>query len=73
MASEEAVLRRSVKGLSETEFRERLGTEEACRAALFEMRWRDWLTCPACGHRGFSAGSGPASCSSATGARSSFD
>ena len=55
MASEEAVLvlRRSVKGLSETEFRERLGTEEACRAALFEMRWRDGLTCPACGHRGF--------------------
>jgi transposase-like protein len=53
MASEAAVLRRSVKGLSETEFRERLGTEEACRAALFEMRWRDGLTCPACGHRGF--------------------
>jgi transposase-like protein len=53
MASAEAVLRRSVKGLSETEFRERLGTEEACREALFGMRWRDGLTCPACGHRGF--------------------
>src|SRR3954454_19620779 len=46
-------LRRSVKGLSEVEFRERLGTEEACRKALFEMRWREGLTCPACGHRGF--------------------
>src|SRR5829696_649688 len=31
-------LRRSVKGLSEAEFRERFGTEEACREALFEMR-----------------------------------
>src|SRR5215213_8384247 len=46
-------LRRSVKGLSEAEFRERFGTEEACRKALFEMRWREGLTCPACGHRGF--------------------
>src|SRR3954454_19675364 len=46
-------LRRSVKGLSEVEFRERLGTEEACRQTLFEMRWREGLTCPACGHRGF--------------------
>src|SRR5215208_6461448 len=41
-------LRRSVKGLSEAEFRERFGTEEACRQALFEMRWREGLTCPAC-------------------------
>src|SRR5918911_811178 len=46
-------LRRSVKGLSEVEFRERFGREEARREALFEMRWRDGLTCPACGHRGF--------------------
>jgi transposase-like protein len=46
-------LRRSVRGLSEAEFRERFGTEEACRRALFEMRWREGLTCPACGHRGF--------------------
>src|SRR5918995_3519227 len=43
-------LRRAVKGLSEVAFRERFGTEEACRAALFEMRWREGLTCPACGH-----------------------
>src|SRR5919199_2441208 len=46
-------LRRAVRGLSEAEFRERFGTEEACREALFGMRWRDGLTCPACGHRGF--------------------
>ena len=46
-------LRRSVKGLSEVEFRERFGTEEACRQALFEMRWREGLACPGCGHRGF--------------------
>jgi ribosomal protein L37AE/L43A len=46
-------LRRSVKALSEAEFRERFGTEEACRQALFEMRWREGLTCPDCGHRGF--------------------
>jgi hypothetical protein len=43
---------RSVKGLSEVEFRERFGTEEACRRALFEMRWREGLACPGCGHRG---------------------
>src|ERR687885_1093326 len=46
-------LRRTVRGLSEAEFRERFGTEEACRKALFEMRWREGLTCPACGGRGF--------------------
>src|ERR687894_1044025 len=46
-------LRRSVKGLSEAEFRERFGTEEACRKALFEMRWRDGLACPGCGGSSF--------------------
>src|SRR3712207_2094090 len=46
-------LRRSVKGLSEVEFRERFGTEEACRQALFEMRWREGLTCPRCGGSSF--------------------
>ena len=46
-------LRRTMRGLSEAEFRERFGTEEACRKALFEMRWREGLTCPACGGRGF--------------------
>ena len=45
--------RRAMRGLSEVEFRERFGGEEACRQALFEMRWREGLTCPACGHRGF--------------------
>ena len=48
-------LRCSVKGLSEIEFRERFGTEEACRKALYEMRWREGLACPACGHCGFCA------------------
>jgi transposase-like protein len=46
-------LRRLARGLSETEFRERLGTEEACRKVLFEMRWREGLTCPVCGGRSF--------------------
>src|SRR5829696_5897001 len=46
-------LRRAVKGLSEAELRERFGTEEACRKALFDVRCREGLTCPACGHRGF--------------------
>src|SRR5215211_8096587 len=54
MASAEG-LRRSVKGLSEAGFRERFGTEEACRKVLFDMRWREGLTCPACGGRRFCA------------------
>jgi transposase-like protein len=44
---------RAMKGLSEAALRERFGSEEACRRALFEMRWREGLTCPGCGHRGF--------------------
>src|ERR671932_124491 len=46
-------LRRGMRGLSEAAFREGFGTEEACREALFGMRWREGLGCPACGHRGF--------------------
>src|SRR5919107_2012944 len=46
-------LRRAMNGLSEAAFRERFGTEEACRTALFEMRWREGLICPACGHKSF--------------------
>src|SRR3954449_8017083 len=46
-------LRRAMRGLSEPASGERLGSEDACRQALFEMRWREGLTCPACGHRGF--------------------
>src|SRR4051795_13300609 len=46
-------LRRSVKGLSEAAFRERFGTEEACREALYGMRWREGLTCPGCAGRSF--------------------
>ena len=52
MDTGEAV-RRRVRGLSEAEFRERFGTEEACRAALFAMRYREGLACPACGGRSF--------------------
>src|SRR3954454_23696133 len=44
--------RRAVRGLSEAAFRERFGTEAACREALFAMRWSEGLPCPACGHRG---------------------
>jgi len=54
MASADGV-RRAVRGLSEAAFRERFGTEPACHEALFAMRWREGLTCPACGHRGFCA------------------
>ena len=46
-------LRRAMRGLSEAAFRERFGTEEACREALYGMRWREGLTCPACGRRSF--------------------
>src|SRR5688500_6215897 len=48
-----AGLRRKVQGLSEAEFRERFGTEEACRATLFAMRWGEGLTCPRCGGASF--------------------
>src|ERR671927_497905 len=45
--------RRAMKGLSEAAFRERFGTEAACRQALFAMRWREGLACPGCGGRSF--------------------
>src|SRR5947208_2380588 len=45
--------RRAVEGLSEAAFRERFGTEETCRQALLDMRWREGVTCPGRGHRGF--------------------
>jgi transposase-like protein len=48
-----AGLRRKVRGLSEAEFRERFNTEEACREALFTMRWGEGLTCPRCGSTSF--------------------
>jgi len=48
-------LRRTVRGLSEPAFREQFGDEDACRKALFELRWRDGLVCPSCGNRGFCA------------------
>ena len=46
----ESGLRRRVSGLSEAEFRQRFGTEETCRAALFQLRWGKGWVCPACGH-----------------------
>jgi transposase-like protein len=46
-------LRRSMKGLSEAEFRERFGTEAQCRKTLVEMRWRAGPICPACGGQSF--------------------
>ena len=46
-------LRRAMRGLGEAAFRERFGAEDACRRVLFEMRWREGLTCPACGGRSF--------------------
>src|SRR3954463_10753530 len=52
MASADGV-RRSVKGLSEAESGGRFGTEEACREALYGMRWREGLTCLGCGGPGF--------------------
>jgi transposase-like protein len=49
MGAEGALWRRA-RGLSETEFRARYGTEEACRATLFALRWGKGWVCPACGH-----------------------
>ena len=46
----ESGLRRRVQGLSEADFRARFGSEEACRAMLFELRWGQGWSCPACGH-----------------------
>ena len=49
----ESGVRRRVKGLSEPEFRARFGTEEACRAALFQLRWGKGWACPGCAHGGY--------------------
>lgn len=53
--SSSSALRRAVAGLSEAELSERFGTEEACRQALFQMRWREGLECAACGGKSFCA------------------
>ena len=39
------------KGLSEPEFEQQYGSEEACREALFRWRWPDGFECPACSER----------------------
>src|SRR6187549_1534152 len=49
----ESGLRRRVSGLSEAEFWQRFGREEACRAALFQLRWGKGWACPGCGHGGY--------------------
>ena len=49
----ESGLRRRVRGLSEAEFWQRFGTEDACRAALFQLRWGKGWACPGCGHGGY--------------------
>ena len=46
-------LRRAVRGLSEAAFRERFGTEAACREALFAMRWREEIGRASCRERVF--------------------
>ena len=46
----EGGLRRWVRGLREAEFRQRYGTEEACRAVLFSLRGGPGWVCPFCGH-----------------------
>jgi hypothetical protein len=38
------------KGLSLPQFLEQYGTEEACREALFQLRWPDGFRCPDCDH-----------------------
>ncbi|MFC1350252.1 MAG: transposase [gamma proteobacterium symbiont of Phacoides pectinatus] len=38
------------KGLSLTDFLLQYGTEEKCKAALFQWRWPDGYVCPECGH-----------------------
>ena len=43
-------LKRLAKGLSEVAFRERYGSEEQCREALFAMRWARGWRCEGCGH-----------------------
>ena len=39
------------KGLSETAFEARYGSEETCRAAIIAWRWPEGFVCPHCGER----------------------
>ena len=41
-----------VRGLSDTEFHEAFGTEDAVPGALARLRWRGGFVCPGCGHSG---------------------
>ena len=49
----ERVVAAAGERLSEAEFRQRYGTEEQCRAALFRLRWGKGWACPGCGHGGY--------------------
>ena len=52
MGTEDTV-RHRIRGLRAAALRERFGTEEQCRPALFAMRGKDGFRCPVCGHGGF--------------------
>lgn len=39
------------KGLSLQRFQQLYGTEEKCRASLFQLRWPNGFICPKCGHK----------------------
>ena len=39
------------KGQSLAEFTDRYGSEEQCRAALFQARWPQGFECPECGRK----------------------
>jgi hypothetical protein len=43
------------KGMSLPEFTNKYGTEEKCRAALFQLRWPNGFTCPVCGNAAYCA------------------
>ena len=38
------------RGMSLPDFMDQYGTEEKCRAALFQLRWPNGFTCPVCGN-----------------------
>lgn len=38
------------RGMSLPDFMEQYGTEKKCHAALFQLRWPDGFSCPACGN-----------------------
>ena len=53
------------KGQSLAEFTDRYGSEEQCRAALFQARWPQGFECPECGRNHAAAGCAAAMSSNA--------